>query len=86
MILDDKYYTDGDICPKEAEVIKKKMNDETNEYSQRVWFLRPKNDIGSCLFDAERDYSTMMDFSDENIQDIIESVFRVIVYGDSGEY
>lgn len=83
LILDDHYYTDGDSCLKEKEVIKKKLDNSSNEYSQRVWFLRPKNDTSSCLFDNERDYSTLIDFTDENIQAIIDSISRVIINCDS---
>lgn len=80
IILDDEKYNTGEACPREAEVIKEKLNNKTNKYSQKVWFLRPKNDTGSFLFNAETDYSTLMDYTDENIQNIIESIFRVIVY------
>ena len=70
--MDDHHYVDGVNCPREGKVIKECL--ESNPKKQRVWFLRPKNDSGSCLFDESRDYSTMLDYSKENEQEIVRKI------------
>ena len=82
IILDDKHYCDGDNCPREASVIRERLKEE--KYKQHIWFLRPKNDMGGKLFDPNKDFSAMMDYSEENIQDIVDRIKRVILNDEVG--
>ena len=79
IVLDDSHYNDGNNCPKEATVIKRQLQEFSESYKQHIWFLRPKNDTGSNLFNQEEDFSIMMDYSDGNIIEIAETISRVIL-------
>lgn len=79
IVLDDSHYCDGDNCPREASVIQEELKKYPDAYRQHVWFLRPKNDTGSVLFNHEEDFSRMLDYSEENIRDIVEAISRGIV-------
>lgn len=79
IILDDSHYCDGENCPREASVIQEQVKAHQEVYKQHVWFLRPKNDSGSILFNKEEDFSIKMDCSEKNIQEIVETISRVVV-------
>ena len=79
IVLDDSHYNDGNNCPREATVIKRQLQEFPESYKQHIWFLRPKNDTGSNLFNQEEDFSIMMDYSDGNIIEIAETISRVIL-------
>ena len=79
IILDDNHYCDGDNCPREASVIKEQLQKYPETLKQHVWFLRPKNDKGSKLFNPDKDFSRMLDYTEENIKEIVDAIVRVIM-------